>query len=102
MDDQVFEVTKLRFNDYYITPVQRVPRYGLLIRDLLKATPTTHPDYKQLCDAGERIEDIAADINLKIRESEIAQNFAKVMDRGSEFKRLNTDVCIISSRSDLG
>lgn len=83
---------KLRFNDYYITPVQRVPRYGLLIRDLLKATPTTHVDYKQLCDAGDKIEAIAADINMKIRQSDMAQNFAKVLDRGSEFERLKTDV----------
>lgn len=83
---------KLRFNDYYIMPVQRVPRYGLLIRDLLRATPPTHVDYKQLCDAGDRIEAIASDINMKIKESEMVQKFAKVLGRGPEFERLKTEV----------
>lgn len=88
----MFSVTKLHFNDYYITPVQRVPRYGLLIRDLLKATPVTHPDYKKLRDAGERMEAIASDINLKIRESETTTHFAALLSRGSAFARLKTDV----------
>src|SRR3990167_1239856 len=29
-----------------ILSVQRIPRYELLLRDLLKATPDTHPDYE--------------------------------------------------------
>jgi hypothetical protein len=39
---EVFEQTKLRFEDLFITPVQRVPRYELLIRDLQKQTPGKH------------------------------------------------------------
>ena len=38
------------FQSYYITPVQRYPRYPLLLRDLNKQTPKFHPDkvYLQL------------------------------------------------------
>ncbi len=31
--------------DFLIMPVQRIPRYSLLLRELHKATPATHPDY---------------------------------------------------------
>lgn len=57
----------------------------------------THPDYKKLCDAGERMESIASDINLKIRESETASHLAALLSRGSSFARLNTDVCVVST-----
>ena len=33
---------------YLILPVQRIPRYNMLLRDLLKNTSETHPDYHQL------------------------------------------------------
>jgi hypothetical protein len=43
LDEYVAATTKLKFSDYYITPIQRVPRYVLLCRDLIKATPERHP-----------------------------------------------------------
>jgi hypothetical protein len=42
LDDYVATTTKLKFSDYYITPIQRVPRYVLLCRDLIKATNERH------------------------------------------------------------
>ena len=39
------------FMSYYITPVQRYPRYPLLIRDLIKCTPDFHPDKHYLTKA---------------------------------------------------
>jgi hypothetical protein len=39
------------FLSYYITPVQRYPRYPLLLRDLYKATPAFHPDKDVLAAA---------------------------------------------------
>ena len=39
------------FLSYYITPVQRYPRYPLLIRDLIKCTPDFHPDKYYLTKA---------------------------------------------------
>jgi hypothetical protein len=34
----------LDFLSFYVAPVQRYPRYKLLLRDLLKSTPDFHPD----------------------------------------------------------
>ena len=35
-------------HSYLITPVQRMPRYILFLRDLLKCTPSSHPDFELL------------------------------------------------------
>eukprot|EP00940_MAST-03C_sp_MAST-3C-sp2_P000471 g471.t1 len=35
-------------SSFLISPIQRLPRYSLLIKDLIKATPKQHPDFKIL------------------------------------------------------
>jgi FYVE/RhoGEF/PH domain-containing protein 3 len=42
---------------FLVTPVQRIPRYKLLLEDLYKHTPTDHPDYKSLNEAIKLITD---------------------------------------------
>ena len=41
----------LRLPNLLIQPIQRIPRYNLLIRDLLAKTPEEHPDHKHLTAA---------------------------------------------------
>ena len=36
---------------YLIAPVERIPRYVLLLKDIIKKTPEDHPDYSQLVQA---------------------------------------------------
>ena len=43
---------------FIITPVQRMPRYILLIRELLKSTPTSHIDYNGLKVACQKIDEL--------------------------------------------
>jgi hypothetical protein len=42
---------KLTLNDLLIQPVQRIPRYVLLLKDMLKHTPQDHPDHHHLLAA---------------------------------------------------
>ena len=42
------EKSNLDLNSYLITVVQRPPRYILLLRELIKVTPQSHPDYRCL------------------------------------------------------
>lgn len=53
-----------------ITPVQRIPRYNLLLRDLLKHTWATHPDHGQLAAAMEKVRATAKVVNDKASEAE--------------------------------
>ncbi|OHT06013.1 kelch repeat protein [Tritrichomonas foetus] len=51
------------FLSYYITPVQRYPRYPLLIRDLDKNTPPFHPDKIYLSLALSELDNANKDID---------------------------------------
>eukprot|EP01090_Pellita_catalonica_P015405 TRINITY_DN4177_c0_g1_i1.p1 TRINITY_DN4177_c0_g1~~TRINITY_DN4177_c0_g1_i1.p1 ORF type:complete len:1133 (+),score=222.54 TRINITY_DN4177_c0_g1_i1:341-3400(+) len=58
-----------------ITPVQRIPRYRLLLADLLKRTEPTHPDYENLAKALALVSDLAMRVN---KEMEKEENYVKI------------------------
>eukprot|EP01087_Luapelamoeba_hula_P024917 TRINITY_DN9653_c0_g2_i2.p1 TRINITY_DN9653_c0_g2~~TRINITY_DN9653_c0_g2_i2.p1 ORF type:complete len:549 (+),score=102.94 TRINITY_DN9653_c0_g2_i2:51-1697(+) len=58
---------------FLIMPVQRIPRYNLLLTDMVKHTWPGHPDYENLRSATERISEIAGHINERKREGEKMQ-----------------------------
>lgn len=45
---QLPECGKLWLEDHLITPIQRIPRYILLFRELQKRTPPAHPDFNDI------------------------------------------------------
>lgn len=53
-----------------VSPVQRIPRYILLLSDLLKHTDPEHPDYAHLEKAAEKILEIGNHINEAKRVNE--------------------------------
>ncbi|KAJ1961165.1 hypothetical protein IWQ62_003960 [Dispira parvispora] len=61
---------QLNLLGYLLLPVQRVPRYKLLLEQLLEATPRDHPDYSDLVRALEQVRERADEINEKKREQE--------------------------------
>lgn len=46
-----------------VTPIQRIPRYVLLLKDLLAHTPVSHPDYDKLSTVLPKMEEVATYIN---------------------------------------
>lgn len=64
------------FGDYQIMPVQRIPRYEMLIKELFKYTHKTHPDYANLENALSKIQAVASKINESKR---VAENLAKLL-----------------------
>jgi len=63
---------------YLIMPVQRVPRYVLLFRDLLKRTDPAHPDFESLTTLVQKVKEVADLINEGIRAEEKQKAFADV------------------------
>lgn len=63
------EVCK-KLNALLITPVQRIPRYKLLLDDIIKNTPRYHPDKENLMEARTQIDAIAWYINDQIKDYE--------------------------------
>ncbi|KAJ2795832.1 hypothetical protein H4R20_005742, partial [Coemansia guatemalensis] len=57
----VTQIGQVSLDGHLLTPVQRLPRYRLLLTDLLANTPRTHPDYQPLAAA-------LRELNRSIRE----------------------------------
>lgn len=53
----------LNLSSLMIMPVQRVPRYILLLKELMKHTPDGSPDHRKLAGALDKLSKIAAEIN---------------------------------------
>lgn len=61
----------LSLTAFLMTPVQRIPRYKLLLEDLFKNTPLSHPDHANLEKAISLIQEIALSVNEHIRDHEM-------------------------------
>jgi len=72
--------SKLDLQSYLIMPVQRLPRYVLLLTELLKNTPPTHPGYKALTEALKKVKEIADFVNEAKREAENMQQVLSIQD----------------------
>jgi len=72
---QAQERRSLELTDLLITPIQRIPRYPLLLRELLKYTDSDHDDYPNIQKAIESMDKIAQIINQRKKESEHLYEF---------------------------
>ena len=61
-----------------IRPIQRVPKYVLLLRDLLKNTPSSHPDLPALRDAERNMGVIARDLNERMKDAEVFMEVLRI------------------------
>jgi len=75
-----------------ITPVQRIPRYNLLLKDLIRHTSEAHPDYQNLTAALTLMEEIADHINNSMKTSD---NFKRLVAIENSFTR-GTSVEIVA------
>jgi hypothetical protein len=73
---------KLDLNSFLIMPIQRIPRYVLLLEDLLKHTEENHPDFNSLSQTLITMKTVANDINESIKEH---QNYLKILEIQSKF-----------------
>lgn len=53
------ENKNLSLASYLIMPIQRIPRYVLLISELLRMTPETHPDFPGLSKGLDLVSQVA-------------------------------------------
>eukprot|EP00158_Paraphelidium_tribonemae_P005260 Partr_v1_DN27249_c0_g1_i1_m39152 putative FYVE, RhoGEF and PH domain containing len=61
--DSMKALKKQDLDSFLILPVQRIPRYELLLKDVIKKTWPSHPDLEGLERASQRIKDCAKQIN---------------------------------------
>lgn len=67
-----------------IQPVQRLPRYEMLLKELLKHTPSTHVDYENLVEAIERIKELNEYVNERKRQTDNRNFIIKLQEQITE------------------
>ncbi|KAF2072068.1 hypothetical protein CYY_006610 [Polysphondylium violaceum] len=67
--------------DYLIRPVQRIPRYSLLLKDMISHTWKSHPDYAQLEEAFQKMNSVAEYMNEKKKEAENMMKLAEIQEK---------------------
>jgi hypothetical protein len=75
-------IRTLDLRSYLIMPIQRTPRYRLLLEELIKNTTPEHPDWGTLHKALESIKLVAAQIDAAIHEQ---KNRAKMLEIQDSF-----------------
>jgi hypothetical protein len=71
--------TQLPLEAHLILPVQRAPRYLLLVKELVKYTPPTHDDYDALLQAQEYLQEKLAKINSEMATGDGGQSMGKIL-----------------------
>jgi len=73
------QCTGQSLQSFLIMPVQRTPRYVLLLQELLKCTPPEHKDYLPLRQAKADMEDVAIFINEEKRQAELEDELEELL-----------------------
>jgi len=63
---------------YLIKPIQRIPRYRLLIEDFIKNTDDNHPDKPLLENALVVLKDVADEVNVAITKQEESEKLIEM------------------------
>jgi len=85
------ECNNNNLESYLIMPIQRTPRYVMLLEDLLKHTPEDlDVDRQNIIEACSKMKSIATLINDKKRE---AENFSKIIEIYEMLDPKVTDLC---------
>lgn len=67
---QIHPNLAINLESHLIMPIQRLPRYKLLLADLKKHTEKTHPNFSRLEDATFAVEQLAMSINNELKQRE--------------------------------
>ena len=74
----------LRCENLLVTPIQRIPRYNLLLSDLFAKTSPSHPDYANLRCALDKMEEVTQYLDKDIKMAENHQKFLQLSAKGAK------------------
>ena len=87
--DKVVSYLETNANDtieaFLITPIQRPPRYRLLVQELIKHTPETFPEYPKLKESLQEICDAIAKVDKRMDEFDEFVSMTEFQEKISDF-----------------
>jgi hypothetical protein len=82
--DKIGIVDTYELSSLLIQPIQRIPRYALLLQDLISNTASDHPDLNNLIIAMEQIQTTASFIDSQKRTFENSQKILDIQNKIGE------------------
>jgi len=73
---------------WLIRPLQRVTKYPLLLRELLKHSDESHPDYQNLLATSDALNTLLDELNFKKKEAENLTNLRLIQKKFSNDEKL--------------
>jgi alpha-tubulin suppressor-like RCC1 family protein len=73
--------TRLGLASYLILPIQRIPRYRMLLAELIKQTEKSHPDYDNLNKALDSICQVADHLNTAMKGIDATNEIIKIQNQ---------------------
>ena len=70
---------------FLIMPIQRIPRYIMLLSDLLNHTDDSHPDHLPLSAALDQVREVAAQVNDSIKKVEFGAKMRLIQENMTGF-----------------
>ncbi|KAJ2490793.1 hypothetical protein IWW37_002896 [Coemansia sp. RSA 2050] len=77
----VTQIGQVGLDGHLLTPVQRLPRYRMLLMDLLGNTPVSHPDHESLYLALKELNRTIYEVNEKKRVFEHQSRLRKIQEK---------------------
>jgi len=77
------EIKNFSLDAFLIMPIQRMPRYNMLLERIVKTTWDKHSEYNSLCNALREMQKLTSGINERKRE---AENKGRIMEIQSSLK----------------
>jgi len=82
--DEFFAEREKDIEFYLLYIIQRVPRYNLLLKELLKNTPEDHENYECVVEAKRQIQEVCDQLNDEQKKHEDKVQFTEISDRLKE------------------
>ncbi|KAG4093594.1 hypothetical protein H8356DRAFT_999970 [Neocallimastix lanati (nom. inval.)] len=98
---QLPESRNLNLANFLLKPVQRICKYPLLLREIIKNTEEDHPDYKNLVSALCKIETVITIINDAARQTEGVHKLLELQQRFTTKVNIVTNLRTIVHKSEI-
>uniref|UniRef100_H3CZW4 Phosphatidylinositol-3,4,5-trisphosphate dependent Rac exchange factor 1 n=1 Tax=Tetraodon nigroviridis TaxID=99883 RepID=H3CZW4_TETNG len=86
--------TDIPLEGYLLTPIQRICKYPLLLKELLKRTPKKHADYPAVEEALQAMKAVCSNINETKRQMEKLEDLEQLQSHIEGWEGTNlTDIC---------
>ncbi|KAM9121108.1 phosphatidylinositol 3,4,5-trisphosphate-dependent Rac exchanger 1 protein isoform 1-T1 [Pangshura tecta] len=88
------KTTDIPLEGYLLTPIQRICKYPLLLKELAKRTPSKHPDHQAVQNALQAMKTVCTNINETKRQMEKLEALEQLQSHIEGWEGSNlTDIC---------